>query len=171
MPRSRAGYAGCGSIPSRRGRRLRRGYWLFSWKHCLTFAKASYLPPYELREVGDGLVFAVRLSDVWTDLITASVVAGRLVLTEHEAYARVEAESGAIAWHIAPTLSIQLAVRGLPLVRGLEQEALAAEGRWCDSGWPEGLAEKIRIFESVASESGRRVPKSRSPDAFQARRE
>ena len=150
---------------------LRRGYWLFSWKHCLTFAKASYLPPYALREVGDGLVFAVRLSDGWTDLITASVVEGRLVLTEHEAYARIETESRAIAWHIAPTLSIHLAVRGLPLVRGPEQEALAAEGWWCDSGWPEGLAEKIKIFESIASESGRRVPTPRSREAFQARRE
>ena len=76
-----------------------------------------------------------------------------------------------IAWHLAPTLSIHLAVRGLPPVRGPEQEALAAEGRWCDSGRPEGLAEKISFFERIASESGRRVPEPRSRAAFQARRE
>ena len=143
---------------------LRRGYWLFSWKHCLTFTRASYLPPYTLRESErGGLVFAVRLPEAgaegWTDLITASVAdGGRLVLTEHEAYAALEAERSALAWHTAPTLSIQLAVRGLPLLRGPEHEAVAAEGWWSDSGWPEGLAQKIEIFERIARESGRRVP-------------
>jgi GNAT superfamily N-acetyltransferase len=146
---------------------LRRGCWLFSWKHCLMFSRASYLPPYALREAaGGGLVFAVLLSGEWTDLITASVADERLVLTEHEAYARLDAEGHVIAWHTAPTLSIQLAVRGLPLVRGPEQEALAAEGRWCDSGWPEGLAEKIEVFETIARESGRRVPARRRPRDF-----
>ena len=150
---------------------LRRGYWLFSWKHCLTFARASYLPPYTLREAGGrDLVFAVRLPSGWTDLITASVSdEGRLVLTEHEAYAALEAERHALAWHTAPTLSIQLAVRGLPLVRGPEQEAVAAEGWWSDSGWPEGLARKIETFERVARESGRRVPGTEGRYALHAR--
>ncbi|MEU9448387.1 GNAT family N-acetyltransferase [Streptomyces sp. NPDC048277] len=137
---------------------LARGLWVTSWKHALGFARLSYLPRYEVREVEGELVFLVRGEEEGSEpmaLLSAGVDGKRLRLRETEAYRRLSERRDAMRLYALSTLALHLAVRGRPLVRGEEEWARAE--RSCDIGEPEGLAYKIGVFERVAREDGWRV--------------
>ncbi|WP_055525967.1 GNAT family N-acetyltransferase [Streptomyces graminilatus] len=141
---------------------LNRGLWVTSWKDALGLARLSYLPRYEVRQNEGELTFLVADPDacvpgVMVPLLVADAVNGRLRLRESEQYARTRDELNAVRHYARSTLALHLAVRGLPLVRGEEEWAEAAAGRWCDIGDPEGLARKIEAFEQVARDDGWRL--------------
>lgn len=136
---------------------LARGFWVLSWKHALGLALLSDLPVYEVRRVGDALVFLVREGSAMVPLLVAGRGGGRLRLRRTRWYRAMEEREphGATPFYAMTTLALHLAVRGRPLVR--DEASWAQAPQWSDIGEPEGLAYKIALFEQAAREDGWRV--------------
>lgn len=144
---------------------LNRGFWVANWKHSLSLVRYRADPRYEIRERAQGLDFLLHRDDsigaAPACLISAGRDGDRLIWEDQR-----ESESADNAFveplgSVASTFALCLAVRGWPLIRGPNE--WEQRHRWCDVGMPEGLADKITVFEAYARHCRFRVATPRIP--------
>jgi GNAT superfamily N-acetyltransferase len=140
---------------------LSHGFWVSGWKRDLSLVWMSDLPGYEIVNDGEGLTFLLRPVDESGKPGVALYRARKhgaddrwLKWQETEdALQRVNDPRRFFEWHYGRcTFAVELALRGWPLVR--DERAWAERLRWSDAGMPEGLADKIRIFEHLERDKG-----------------
>lgn len=138
---------------------LRRGYWVRNWKHNLSLVRHFADPRYRIEAGGEAIAFVLADPDGERVLIRARRRHHTLVWDAHPAI-------GTADWHDtcagpAPTFALHLAVHGWPLIRGPRD--WERRHHWMDTGMPEGLADKITLFEAYAHHQGFRVDTPRIP--------
>ena len=141
---------------------LERRFWVFGWKHDVSFVRDRQLPEWRIHRTDEEVRFAIAGAGGWTDLWRARRRGEGLVLDETPALAEMrEAQRSGVEIHGCATLALALAVEGWPLIRSAQ--AWARRYGSSDVGGPEGLAYKIGVFEAIARESGWVVRTPRIP--------
>ena len=134
------------------------GLWVWNWKHSLVFRWDPTFPEHRV-EVGDrdARFSIVRTSGAVEPLIEATRDGDRLGSgTSCRAHAR-----GARIHQAVDTFSVALAVHGWPLLR--TDRSWDDRHHYAASGYPEGLAGKIEIFEAYDRRCGFEVRTPRIP--------
>jgi GNAT superfamily N-acetyltransferase len=144
---------------------LAHGMWVQGWTHNICFFRSRFLPPYEIARLDphldphldhcgpDSLTLSVDLGEGMRALLVASNGGDTLGWTETEFYARLlETNQYTLLLRSQATLAVACAVRGWPLVRSAQHWADRCLS--CDVGGPEGLADKISLFEAAAEDDG-----------------
>jgi GNAT superfamily N-acetyltransferase len=131
------------------------GMQLVNWKHSLVFGWDGRFgaPRWEIGEREARV--SVLDEGVLTPVIEAARDGDRLVWRDLSGKAQER------YYRAAGTLALHLAARGWPLIRGAE--AWAERWRSMDFGDPEGLAQKIEIWEALEREAGHVVRTPRIP--------
>jgi GNAT superfamily N-acetyltransferase len=138
---------------------LRRGFWLFHWKHDLALMLHESLPDHRVEIAGDRAAFLVLLDGSFRPLYRAERHGEALRLFD-EPIARSREHAYFAAIHGEATLSLALAVAGWPLIRSPEDWE---RSRYADTGPPEALAYRIEWYEALARHRGWRVETPRLP--------
>lgn len=134
---------------------LSRGFWASNWKRYLSLVLLSRLPEYEIRESDDELSFWIRDADGSNVRLFFAARRGEWLDWDEtdEAQALVTDPARFYQWHYGRcTFAVHLALRGWPMVR--DPKSWRERLRWSDSGMPEGLADKILVFQQVEREKG-----------------
>ena len=129
----------------------RLGFWVYHWKRNLDLIWTSKWPIPRI-EVGSAEAsLSVRRGDSEVTLVRAHRKGDRLELEQAPSEWEDDDEIGDAYFSAIPTLSLELAMHGWPLVRSAEQWK---ENYYADSGPPEALAYKITIWEAYARSKG-----------------
>ncbi|HRI63917.1 MAG TPA: GNAT family N-acetyltransferase [Polyangium sp.] len=123
------------------------GFWVYHWKRQLDLIWMANWP---MPRIEVGLTEAhlsVPYGDSEVTLVRAYRRGDKFELEEPEVKWMDDDKVGDAYFSAVPTLSLELAMHGWPLVRSLEQWK---ENYWADSGPPEALAYKITIWEAFA---------------------
>lgn len=151
----------------------RAGLWVFMWKRDLTLVGGRGLPA-PVVDVGEReATLAVMKAPSPVVLASARYEGDRLAMELAPKEIASDPALGDAYWHAASTLALALAMEGKPLVRSPEAWARC---RHADAGAPEGLAQKITVWEAFDRAQGWRVEQPRIPgleyptwEAFEAR--
>lgn len=129
----------------------RLNFWVYHWKRSLDLIWGLHLP---IPRVEVGLTEAslsVRRGDSEVTLVRAHRKGDTLELERGPSELGKDDEIGEAYFCATPTLALELAMHGWPLVRSAEQWE---ENYYADSGPPEALAYKITIWEAYARSKG-----------------
>jgi len=124
---------------------LRRGMWVYMWKRELSLFSSPGTPLPIVALEGDVATLSVSSADR-TIVLARATRRGDLLDLEGPAPELSEAkELGSAYWHASSTLALYLALEGWPLRRSDEAWQ---KHRHDEGDAPEGLANKIRIWEA-----------------------
>jgi GNAT superfamily N-acetyltransferase len=139
---------------------LRRGFWLFHWKHDLALMRHKSLPERHIEIEGDAARFSIRdATGIWQPLYEARREGAILHLQEGP-LAKDKEHMYFTAVHGLATFSLALALSGWPLCRSPEAWQ---KHRYSESGPPEALAYRIEWYEALARDEGWHVDTPRIP--------
>lgn len=143
---------------------LHLGFGVANWKHGLSLVRYLEDPAHALEAQGPQLAFVLP-GEGGTHpltLLRAERSGDRLRWEDLRARGASCADAATTPrMNVESTFALCLALRGWPLIRSPED--WAQRDRWCDVGMPEGLAEKIGIFEAYSRHCGFRVRTPRIP--------
>lgn len=143
---------------------LRLGFGVANWKRGLSLVRYLEDPIHALEAQGPRLAFVRPGKDGRRPLtlLRAGRSGDRLRWEDLRAPGAACADTATPPrLNVESTFALCLAMRGWPLIRSPED--WAQRDRWCDVGMPEGLAEKIGIFEAYSRHCGFRVRTPRIP--------
>lgn len=144
---------------------LHRGFWVANWKRSLSLVRYLADPRYEIRERAQGLDFLLHRDDSVgappVCLISPVRDGDHLIWEDRRRSEPPDDVFVEPRGSVESTFALCLAVRGWPLIRGPNE--WQQRHRWCDVGMPEGLADKITVFEAYARHCRFRVQTPRIP--------
>lgn len=127
------------------------GFWVYHWKHKLDLIWTSKWPKPRI-EVGEAEAsLSVPHADSEVTLVRAFRKGDKLELEQVVTEWRDDDELGDACFFATPTLSLELAMNGWPLVRSAKEWE---ENHYADGGPPEALAYKITVWEAYARSKG-----------------
>lgn len=138
---------------------LRRGFWVFHWKHDLSLMWHRALPSYRIEMDADQARFLIEEDGDWHWLYSAERK-GEFIKMQVAERAEHERNMYFLSIHAQATFSLALALSGWPLLRS---HADLEENRYCDTGPPEALAYRLEWWEAKAAHEGWTLETPRIP--------
>jgi len=123
------------------------GFWVYHWKRELDLIWTAKWPKARVEVGSTEASLSIPYDDSEVTLVRAYRKGDKLELEQAPSELEKDPKIGETWFFATPTLALELAMHGWPLIRSMEQWK---EYHYADSGPPEALAYKIPIWEAYA---------------------